>query len=83
MLRVGEGLEDQLHAHLVVGDGKLADDFFLARGGVLENTFGKADLFGDTLCNDIEDVVVLHVKQLVLDRGTAAIDDEYDHGYKN
>ena len=76
----GKGFEDELHADFVVRDGQVSDDLVPAGGGILENTFGKADLFGDTLCDDIEDVGALHVKQLILDRGASAVDDENYHG---
>ena len=78
-LRVGEGVEDELHADLVVGNRQVDDLFFPARRRILENTHRKADLFDDTLRDDIIKVVILHVQQLVLDRGAAAVDNKDDH----
>jgi hypothetical protein len=78
-LRVGQGLKDELHAHLVVGDGDVLHDFIAAGRRVLKNAGGKTDLLRDTLRDDVEDIVVFHVQKLVLDGRTSAIDDEDNH----
>ena len=78
-LGIREGFEDELHAYLVVGDGNVLHDLLAAGRGILEDARGKADLLGDALGDDVEDVVVFHVEELVLDGRTSAIDDKDDH----
>ena len=74
-LGIRQRLQDQLHAHPVVRDGKILHDLLASGRSVLEDTGGKADLFRDTFGDDVENVVVLHIQQLVLDGRTATIDD--------
>ena len=70
-----EGSKDKLHAHFVIRDGNVRDNFVLTGGSVLQDTGGKADFLCDTFGNDIKDVVALHVQKLILDGRAAAVDN--------
>ena len=78
-LGIRQGFQDELHAHFVVCNRDVLHDFVPAGRSVLEDAGGKADLLGDTLRDDVEHVVVLHVEQLVLNGRTSTIDDKDDH----
>lgn len=39
----------------------------------------KADLLYETFGKDIIDVIAFHIKKLILDRGTAAVDNQDNH----
>ena len=78
---IGQRGQDELHAHFVVRDGNVGNNLILAGGSILENTGGKADFLCDTLCDDIIHIVALHIQQLILDAGRAAVDYENDHKF--
>jgi hypothetical protein len=77
--RVYEGVHDELHADHVVWDGEVAGEAFLAGGAVLDGALGEADLFYQTFGKKVVHIVALHVKELILDGGAAAIDYQDDH----
>ena len=74
-LGVCEGSQDKLHTHFVVRDWNVCDNFVLAGGRILEDTGGKADFLCYTLGNNVKHIVALHIKKLVLDGRTAAVDN--------
>ena len=78
-LRVRQGFQDELHAHFVVRNREVLHDFVLTGRSVLEDAGREADLLGNTLRDDVEHVVALHVQQLVLDGRTSTIDDKDNH----
>ena len=67
MLAVREGIEDELHSHLVVRNRKILYDLLLACSSVLETTRFETDFLHDTFREDIINLIALHIKQLVLD----------------
>ena len=78
-LLVRKGGEDELHAHFMVRDGNILYLFFTPGGSILKNADRKADFFADTLGDNIENVVALHVQKLVLDGRAAAVDNKNNH----
>ena len=77
MLFVGKGFKHELHSELVVRNLELPHNLFALHRAILKHSHREADLFDYTFRDKIINVVALHVKQLVLDRGASAID------YKN
>ena len=77
--RIHEGVKDELHSELVVGDVDFPVHPFLTGGLVCDIAAGKADLLDDTLCKKVVYVVALHVQELVLDGRASAIDYKDDH----
>jgi hypothetical protein len=73
-LGVDKGVHDEFHADYVVGDGKVADEAFLAGGAMFYRALGEADLFYETFGKKVVHFVALHIKELILDGGAAAID---------
>jgi hypothetical protein len=78
-LLVRKGGKDKLHTYAVVRNGDIRYNFFTASRGILKHTCGKADLFCNTFGDDIEYIVALHIKQLILDGGASTIDNEDNH----
>lgn len=77
VLLVSKGVKDEFHAYLMVRNLKFRDDLVTLRRAILEDSHRKSDFLYYTFGYEVIHVVALHVKQLVLDRRTAAID------YKN
>ena len=72
--RIHQKIHHELHPHLMVGDGPELGVWLLTGRLVGKLSFGKTDFFNHSLGKKIIDVVALHVKELVLDGRTAAID---------
>ena len=79
VLRIHEGVQQELHADLVVGDGKVLLQDRLPGGLVGQDAFGEADFLDDAFGQQVIYIIALHVQQLVLDGRAAAIDYKYDH----
>ena len=81
-LRVDESLKDELHTLGMVLYRKILHDLLFSSSSELETSDRESDLFSDTFCDDIEDIIVLHVKKLVFDGRASAIDDKNNHFQK-
>ena len=79
MVLVDEGIEHYLHSDRVVRNRKILHDLLLAGRSVLESSAFKAYFLYYTLGQKGVNVIVLHVKQLVLDRRASAIDNKNNH----
>ena len=78
-LRIHEGVEQELHADFVIRDGKGLHQVGFAAGLVGQDAFGKSDLFDDAFREKVIYIIALHIKKLILDGRTAAINYKYDH----
>ena len=78
-IRIHEGVQQELHADLVVGDGKILRQDRLAGGLVGQDSLGETDFLDDALGHQVIYIIALHVQQLVLDGRAAAIDYKNDH----
>ena len=79
VLRIDEGVHHQFHSDFVVGDGKGEHERLAACGLMGDISFGKTDFLYQSLCLDAVVGGAFHIEKLIFDRGTAAVDDEYDH----
>ena len=64
---VHESVKDQLHSHGVIRNGKILHDLVLTCRLVLKPAAFEPYLFDYTFGKKVIDVIVPHVKQLVLD----------------
>ena len=67
VLRICKRVKNEFHSDLVVRDRKVNYIFILPCGGMLEASGLKTDFLHEALREDIIHVVILHVKQLILD----------------
>ena len=67
VIRICKRIQNEFHSHLVVRNRKVNHIFILPGGGMLEASGLKTDLLHEALREDIIHVVILHVKQLILD----------------
>ena len=79
MVLVDKGVKHNLHSDRVVRDRKILHNLLLTRRSVLEPSAFKADFLNYTFGQKGVNVIVLHVKQLVLDRRASAIDNKNNH----
>lgn len=68
-------LENIFHTDRVIGNGDLADNLVPSCRRIADYTLGEAYFLYLSLGEEIEDVVALHVEQLILYGRTATVDD--------
>ena len=68
MLTVGKCLEHELHSDFVVRNREVFHYLLFTCSRVLKTTHLQSDFFYDTLRKDIIDVIVFHIKELILNR---------------
>jgi hypothetical protein len=65
---VHKGVEDSMHADRMVSYGHFPDKFLFAGGLMLETAGLHTDSFYETFGKKIINLIVLHIKKLILER---------------
>ena len=79
VILVHQGVKHKLHSDCMVRNRQVFDNLVLTDGCVNQPAGLESDLLNYALGHKVIDIIAPHVKQLVLDRGTSAIDNQNDH----
>ena len=79
VLFVDQSVKHDLHTDGVIRYRKILDHLLFPDRSVLESAAFQTYLLYNTLSQKFIDIIILHVKQLVLDRRTTTIDNKNNH----